>query len=150
MQFLQMTMGSLELWQWIIMSVVLIPMSVKDIRKREINGYIGLLAIMATLIFRVTYLKEMDFVILMDIIPGAVFLLFSFLSKEKIGYGDGIMLVFVGCVMGFWKTILALMISLAVTAILAMIILMKQKGRNREIPFIPFMSMGILAGGLMI
>lgn len=150
MQFLQMTMGRLELWQWIIMSVVLIPMSVKDIRKREINGYIGLLAIMATLIFRVTYLKEMDFVILMDIIPGAVFLLFSFLSKEKIGYGDGIMLVFVGCVMGFWETILALMISLAVTAILAMIILMKQKGRNREIPFIPFMSMGILAGGLMI
>lgn len=151
MQLLQMSIGNMEVWQWLSLVAVMMPMSIKDIKEKRINGNICILAIMAALVFRVTCLHELDIVILLDMVPGFVFLLFSYISREEIGYGDGMMLIFTGCVTGFGNTIFTLMISLSVILIWGLVMEMTQGNRRKyEIPFVPFMSVGALAGGFLI
>ena len=151
MFLLQMNFGGLEVWQWIILTVVLIPMSVKDIKTKEINGYLCLIAIMATLVFRVRFLKEQDIDIIIGMIPGVVMLIFSYFSYEQIGYGDGLLMIFVGCVVGFSDAVISLMVSLWVSGVIGLTVAVIGKSKkDKTIPFVPFMSVGVLAGGLFI
>ena len=66
MLLLRMMLGKLELWQWLLMTAVIIPCAVRDIRTKRINGYICIMGILAAFLIRERFLGEESRTILID------------------------------------------------------------------------------------
>lgn len=90
MLFLRMIKGNLELWQWILLITVLLPMAIKDYRTKKINVYICLVSILAALVIRLKVMNDNDITLVIDLIPGMITLMLSYLFKDSIGRGDEI------------------------------------------------------------
>ena len=150
MLLLRMIFGKLEVWQWILMAAVLIPCTIKDIRTKRINGYICLFGILAAIFVRERILEEAGIRMMMDAVPGIIIYIVAFLTKEKIGKGDALSLIFIGMAAGIETVLSALFVSLSVTALLSGILLiLKKVKRDTKLPFLPFLSIGVIAGGLI-
>lgn len=150
MLLLRMMLGKLELWQWLLTAAVIIPCAIRDIRTKRINGYICLMGVLAALFIREMIIGEESGTILIDLIPGAVMYLIAFLSKERIGKGDALSLMFIGAVAGSSTVLMSLFVSLTIAAILSAILLaLKKVKKDTKLPFIPFLSIGVIAGGLI-
>lgn len=150
MLLLRMMLGKLELWQWLLTAAVIIPCAIRDIRTKRINGYICLMGVLAALFIREMIIGEESGTILIDLIPGAVMYLIAFLSKERIGKGDAQSLMFIGAVAGSSTVLMSLFVSLTIAAILSAILLaLKKVKKDTKLPFIPFLSIGVIAGGLI-
>lgn len=79
-----------------------------------------------------------------SLIPGMVFFLLSFCSREKVGYGDGWTLLMIGLFLGAYRCFLILFIGLLAESMVVMVLLMLRKiHRNKEIPFVPFLLLGM-------
>ena len=81
---------------------------------------------------------------------GGLVYLFSNISNEKIGKGDALLVSFIGSVCGLRFSIVMLLLSFIVSSVTALVLLvMKKATKNTEMPFAPFLSIGVLAGGLI-
>lgn len=79
-----------------------------------------------------------------SLIPGMGFFLISFLTGEKVGYGDGWVLLMIGLFVGFYRCFLILILGLAVESAVAVVLLVAKKiRRDKEIPFSPFLLLGM-------
>jgi leader peptidase (prepilin peptidase)/N-methyltransferase len=85
---------------------------------------------------------------LLRLVPGVVFLLLAFLTREAVGYGDGLVLLPV-CLLLEMKAIMVLvMLALLLCAIISLIIMiLKKGGRQTRLPFMPFL---LAAWGIII
>lgn len=129
---------------------VLLPMAVKDIKYRKINGYICLVMIMVSFLIRVKIKQDADFTILLDLIPGVLMYVLSKLSPRSIGEGDALVLIFIGSVVGYMKEMQFLIISVFLAGLIALILFaLKKVDRDTKLPFVPFLSVGVLAGGFL-
>lgn len=80
----------------------------------------------------------------LSLLPGVSFLLTGFATGEKIGYGDGLILIAAGLFLGIYPCFLALCTGLIVSAAAALILLLfRRAGRNSRIPFAPFLLIGM-------
>lgn len=80
----------------------------------------------------------------LSLIPGAGFFLLSFLTGEKVGYGDGWVLLMIGLFLGVYQCFLILLVGLAAESVVAIVLLVLRKiQRDREIPFLPFLLLGM-------
>jgi len=150
MLFMQIIKGNLEIWQWLMLLTVLLPMAVKDIKYRKINGYICLVMIMVSFLIRVKIKQDADFTILLDLIPGVLMYVLSKLSPRSIGEGDALVLIFIGSVVGYMKEMQFLIISVFLAGLIALILFaLKKVDRDTKLPFVPFLSVGVLAGGFL-
>jgi len=150
MLFMQIIKGNLELWQWLILMAVLLPMAIKDIKYKKINGYICLVMIMVSFLIRIKVKQETDFTILLDLIPGVLMYVLSKLSPKSIGEGDALVLIFIGSVVGYQKELEFLIISVFMAGLIALILfVLKKVDKDTRLPFVPFLSMGVLAGGFL-
>ena len=147
---MQIIKGNLEIWQWLMLLTVLLPMAVKDIKYRKINGYICLVMIMVSFLIRVKIKQDADFTILLDLIPGLLMYVLSKLSPRSIGEGDALVLIFIGSVVGYMKEMQFLIISVFLAGLIALILFaLKKVDRDTKLPFVPFLSVGVLAGGFL-
>ncbi len=81
---------------------------------------------------------------LLSLIPGTGFFLLSFLTREKVGYGDGWVLLMIGLFSGFFQCFLILLIGLLLESMVAVVLLtLKKIQRDKEIPFSPFLLLGM-------
>lgn len=72
-----------------------------------------------------------------------IFLL-SFCTGEKVGYGDGWTLMMIGLFLGAYRCFLILFAGLlAESAVAAVLFALKKIGRDKEIPFLPFLLLGV-------
>ena len=79
-----------------------------------------------------------------SILPGVMFWMLSFVTGEKVGYGDGWMLVMIGLFTGLWKCFLILLIGLVSESLLVLMLLAVRKiSKDRQIPFAPFLLLGM-------
>lgn len=77
-------------------------------------------------------------------IPGVVFWILSFVTGEKVGYGDGWMLIMIGLFMGLWQCFLILMIGLISSSLVVLVLLAGRKAsRDYQLPFAPFLLFGM-------
>lgn len=121
-----------------------------DIKKKEIPVVFVFIGIFTALGFDIWQMwngkisiTEMGF----SFLPGIIFLFISFYTKEKIGYGDGLLLIMSGLYVGFYQCLLTVCISLVFTSVFALILLVLHKaGKNSEIPFAPFLAIGMGVG----
>ncbi|MBR5357343.1 MAG: prepilin peptidase [Lachnospiraceae bacterium] len=125
-------------------------MAVKDIKYKKINGYICLVMIMVSFLIRVKIKQDANFTILLDLIPGLLMYVLSKLSPRSIGEGDALVLIFIGSVVGYMKEMEFLIISVFLAGLIALILfVLKKVDRDTKLPFVPFLSVGVLAGGFL-
>ncbi len=119
----------------------------EDMRKHTISSvylvFWGILGIGLHL-----YLEDVTAVsLLAGAAVGGGLLLLGFLTRERIGYGDGFVFIVTGLFLGGAANVQLLLTSLLYAAIFSLGILLfgkKRMGRNQEIPFIPFVFLGYL------
>lgn len=79
-----------------------------------------------------------------SLIPGVMFWIISFITGERVGYGDGWMLIMIGLFMGLWKCFLILMVGLILSSLVVLILLAcKKASGNDQLPFAPFLLLGM-------
>ena len=129
---------------WIIAAVFLITASITDIRKKEISVILIGLFVAASAAYSIVFqsMKWNDF--LYSLIPGISLLALGIMTKESIGYGDGLLVLALGILLGLEKCLITVGMGLAASAIYALVLLTLRKvnGKSR-LPFVPFLTIGL-------
>lgn len=83
--------------------------------------------------------------ILARILPGILLLMLGFATREGIGYGDGAAAVILGLLLGWEWCIAAVMAGFFLSTLCAAVLLMLKRvnGKSR-IPYIPFLTVGLV------
>ena len=131
----------------IIFMVFLCICTVFDIRKKEIPIYLILIGIISSFGVNIWQIFEGTISVTglgISFLPGLFFIIISFFTKEKIGYGDGLILIVSGLVLGFYRCFLGLCISLICSSVFALFLLVFHKAKkDSELAFIPFLTIGM-------
>jgi leader peptidase (prepilin peptidase)/N-methyltransferase len=118
--------------------------SLIDLQKKEVSLVITLLyGICGVLLRIVGGFDGRDFVL--ALLPGAVCMLLSFVTKGQIGYGDAWILLATGCCMRGADLLMVCMLALAGAGLVALFLLVvfRKKG-SFEFPFVPFLLAGVI------
>lgn len=133
----------LKMW-WIISFTFIAICTAADIRRREIPMIIIVLFGVISLFYIGIWGEREWLDIAYSLIPGAFLLLLSLCTRESIGYGDGLVTLVLGILMGWKGCMTAVFIGLLASAVFSMALLAcrKVKGKSR-IPFVPFLAIGL-------
>lgn len=117
----------------------------QDWRKKKVSARLlvggGIAGLLCCWHFRQIGAEDM----LLGAALGAGLLLLGFLTGEKIGYGDGALVLVCGIFLGFTANLQLLCTSLILLGAAALfLVTVKRKGRRYQIPFIPFLLAGYL------
>ena len=125
-----------QLIKWILVFVLLIPCTITDIKKRQVNVIWILLCGMIGLIL---FLWEHSFYLqlFIHVLPGFILIIISKVSKGGIGMGDCYIVLAMGLIIGWNYTIFCLFIALVGSSITSIIRMIK-KGK-KEIAFVPYL-----------
>lgn len=111
-------------------------------RKRLSTAYLWIGVVLAFSFF----FQEFDEInievgqLIMRVIPGVLFLIYARLTKEKVGYGDGIMLLILGGCLSGWNLWMVWIWASFLSMLWAGLLLIRKKAaRNTQIPFVPFL-----------
>lgn len=134
--------------QNVVSLIVLFALSVEDIFKKEISAIVLFIYLSVGIVMGIW--KGSYIEMILSSIPGLLMLSAGFLSGEKIGYGDGLSILALGIWIGAIPSIIATILGLLQTAIMALFYLVLCKTRKvqidpqRQIPFIPFLLIGLV------
>ena len=126
--------------------IVLIISSIEDIRKKEI-----LLWEILTCAFLSVAAAGLSFYegsfdtlgTLLSLLPGAVMLFLSLITRGGIGLGDGLIILAAGPALGFYDLFMALMTAIVLSGFFSGILLiLKRAKRKTKIAFAPFLAVG--------
>ena len=131
----------------ISMVVLLLYAAYEDIKKKSIPIYVlaisGALSTIAVGV-KFFYLHESPVALLMTVIPGILLLAIAFMTNQSLGYGDGLLVLSMGPVFGLEKMILGMFLAFFLSSIISLLLyVLKKVGRKTEIPFVPFISIGM-------
>lgn len=119
--------------------------SIQDIREKRLSVKLlvvsGLLFSGMSLAFEEIPFEER----LHNILPGMIAFALAFLTKEQIGYGDAACLVILGILVSAGSLSGAIMAGLVLLSICSILLLAwKKADRKTTLPFLPFLSAGML------
>lgn len=120
-------------------------LAVVDYKKKQVSNIavlIGLIIVIANyVIFRpITIIS-----IIGGILVGIILLGISYITKQKVGIGDGLIVILLGANLGFEGVVFALLYALTLSAFWAAVLLIiKKVNRHHTIAFIPFLFMGYI------
>ncbi|MCM1267785.1 MAG: hypothetical protein NC302_07760 [Bacteroidales bacterium] len=79
-----------------------------------------------------------------SLLPGAAFFLIGFITREKVGYGDGWVLLMIGLFLDLPRCFFILLAGLLIESAAALVLLAFRKiQKDQEIPFCPFLLLGM-------
>lgn len=150
MKLLTMDCLNFELWQWLILFLIMLPAVISDIRRQSVH-MIPVLFGTAVGIVASFFVDGCGFSnILYGLLIGAFLLFAAALLKGNIGIGDGFVCMFVGSVIGWKLTLMSILFAFIGAAIICLVLLMLRKvSRHTRIPLVPFIASGVLCVGLM-
>ena len=134
----------MSLFKGILSCGLLIPCVVTDIRKKQVPVWYLLGAGVVGAVFSFIAADVPWWSVLLGILTGGVFLLLSKLTRGAIGYGDGAMIAFLGAWLGLGTSVSALLLGLFIAALAGGICLLLKKGRRYQLPFAPFLAVGLI------
>lgn len=115
-------------------------LTVEDIRRRELSGIWILLLATAGAVFSVlagSWTQASD---MLRFLPGGFVLLLAWLTREGIGYGDGFVILSLGCFYTMQQIAAVCMLAVTAAGLAALFLLVVfHKGRKAQIPFVPFL-----------
>ena len=137
----------------ILLAIYLIILSIFDGKEHRIpvvGVATGLAVEVCVVIYRcVRYVDEWQWILLsavLGIIPGIIMLGVAYFTA-KTGYGDGLVLIGVGMLMGYGNCMMLIGFSLLFMSVWCIGILFCRKGnRNTKVPYLPFLTAVYLIG----
>jgi len=134
----------------ILMSAILIPCMIWDIKEKKIPLWFILLGFVGSMGICFLFPRKEIANFLFSFIPGGIFLLYGKIT-EAIGYGDGL-LILMG---GFWLTAqqiwLWLIVAFFLSAGYSVFLLWGRKmDKHTQIPFVPFLTASLLICNVFI
>lgn len=135
------------MYQYYIIGCTLLICTVTDIRRRIIKTEVLIIsAVLTVLGYAGAEIHEMQ-ELLKGTVPGLYCLAFSWMSREKLGYGDSLLILICGMALGWQRLVSLLLWAFLFAGIYSLgILVWKRELTGEEIPFVPFM----LAGFFMI
>lgn len=122
-------------------------MGVIDMKRKKIPVMPGIVLFIIFVIIRLIWQTD-EYQWLFGIIPAIVLFAVSKGSQGAVGEGDALVYGVTGVVLGLFKNIELLLISLFFCSLAAaFLFFFRQVGRNYQIPFVPFIA---LAYGLVV
>ncbi|MBR6229052.1 MAG: prepilin peptidase [Eubacterium sp.] len=122
----------------ITVSIYLLIMAIIDFRKKAIPllpGVICLLAVSTVLLVAGTGVLSLA----MGVLIGALLYGISRISRGGLGQADALVYAVTGAVLGFYKNLELLLVSLILAALIGLFLLVVKKvGRKYRMPFVPF------------
>ena len=127
---------------YIMAGICLLIQGIWDVRTKEIPMWISLCLGGCSFLYSV-YIQREWTSILLSLVPGAVCLMLGVITRQAIGYGDGILITALGMLYSVDELLEICIIAIffACAAGLILLIFFKKKG-NYEIPFVPFLFVG--------
>lgn len=109
----------------------------KDLRKHRISILLTAGIFLAAVILRI---RRGEYAALAaGILPGVILLGISWITKESLGYGDGLVQSVLGALLGWKKALEILLGAFFLAAIFSAAALAARRlGRKSELPFLPF------------
>lgn len=121
--------------------------AVFDIRKKEVPINLILTGIVFSSGINIWQIYDRNITIAdagAALVVGVFMIGVSFCTRERIGYGDGLILIVSGLMIGFYQCFLGLCISLVFSSVCALFLLMTHKaGKDSGLPFVPFLTVGM-------
>ena len=137
---------------WLIAGIYLFLGSYFDKKRLLIPGWfigLGLVAGIGCGFYRIICEQMYWYQWMAACIPGILWLFLSFVTREQMGYGDGMVLLVLGCLTEDGKVWLLLMLGLVAAFLISLILMLSGKGtRHTRIPFVPLLLLayGIVTG----
>jgi leader peptidase (prepilin peptidase)/N-methyltransferase len=121
-------------------------LSAEDLIRKEISLFpVGIMAAVGA-ICSVLAGEWTGFSVILQFLPGVLVLIFAKISREYIGYGDGWVLLSLGCFLSVDDIISLCMVSLTCAGLVApFMLIVMHSGRRTQIPFVPFLLIGYVA-----
>lgn len=123
----------------------LFAMSVQDIKSKQISKILLYVYLFSGLINALITRNMFDCVV--SAMPGIVLLILGFLTKQEIGYGDGLVVLGLGFWLGAGAAITILLIGSVFSSIVSLIYLAVHKIKGlcvkKTFPFVPFILLGL-------
>ena len=115
----------------------------QDIKKRKISrNYLLFGGILGAVIRIISYRKENLIFAewLVAFFPGIIILVIAKLTKEKMGVGDGYILMVLANYMNLWEICMLLQTAIIFTSLFALLLICNRKvSKEYPIPFLPFL-----------
>lgn len=135
-----------KMWIEIVLFLLLAACAVCDGMKKEIPLAVVWGGILLAAVLRIrgdlgagTWTE-----VLLSMLPGAAFWLLGLITGEKVGYGDGWILIMIGLFTGLRRCFLILLVGLMVESAVVLVLLAVRKiGTDTEVPFAPFLLAGM-------
>ena len=143
------------MWQIsrIIGMAFLIGMSVEDVLFKKISNQLLVMLGILSVIYQILCEENMWLSGLGGIAIGCFFLVFSYATREALGYGDSWLICILGVFVGGMVLLEMLVVAWAAVSIGAMVILVRKRfSRKASIPFVPFIALGyglVSLGGVL-
>lgn len=135
------------LWCKVLFAVYLIILSVMDIKWKKLP-FTFLLS--GALLAAAGYLCEREIPLMLLAAGGAVGIIFLIISKatgESFGYGDSILILFMGSFLGLWDILSVLLGAFSMAAVFSAFMMVKRGfHRKSSFPFVPFLAAAYMGG----
>jgi prepilin signal peptidase PulO-like enzyme (type II secretory pathway) len=129
--------------------IIFVISSIEDIRKKEILLWeiLTCALISVAAVFMAFYRGRFDILdVLLSLLPGAAMLFLSYVTREGIGYGDGLIILAAGPALGIYDLLASLVTAAVLSGLFSGILLaIKRANRKTQIAFAPFVAIGCFA-----
>lgn len=136
-----MTMeNSIQLLQTIMIVVYMGISTYFDYKWKRIPWWVQGMGTIFVCIYLIVKGNTPGIELFISLIPGMIMIFLSFITRESIGYGDGLSVMIIGSIMGikncFWMICISLVMISLVSAIL---MILKRASQKTKIPYVPFL-----------
>lgn len=142
----------MEMFFYITQLFLLLLSAFSDIRKKEISLWIVICMALLSLSDGAIALfngKRTIEDLIVCIVPGVIMMLLALLSRQSIGYGDGLIILAIGMTFGISKLAAGIAIALFTSGIMSIFLIAIRKAkRNDTFPFVPFIFAGMVVSVL--
>ncbi len=129
----------------VLTAILLVVEGISDIKKREILLAGPIIAAALSVILLVSDPNRNIPGALLGLAEGFVIIVFSFITNEAIGLGDGVILCATGLLLGWKDNLFLFFWACLLCAVFSFIALIFRKAdKKTKIPFVPFMAPALL------
>ena len=130
----------------VVLAIVLGVESIRDIKQRELwivlPGILMVIGIIKQWCMKEITIKETAIMALVLVAAAVI----SKVTREALGMGDVWVMGSIMGVCGLLEGIESILLAFLLSAFYGGVLLVKGKGRNTQIPFVPFLLAGVLGG----
>ena len=130
----------LEWMRMCILTAGLLALSIEDVKKRELHSLPILLTAVGGLVLALLAGTWRQGSFWAGFLPGAVVLGLAWMTKEGIGYGDGLVIISMGCFYPAYALAAVVFTAFTAAGVAALVLLLfLRKNKKTQLPFVPFL-----------